>query len=139
MNETLVVDGGSVDAQIEQITSWLNGHLQNSHHDSDFLIIKLNGTTTYRIINSERAIGLFKKSVRQLRYVSSSGKASNKYSDVRRLRPQGVKFWAKEIAALQDPKSKGEYTGISEEDRAELIAMATKNIEIIQNQGKEAK
>jgi hypothetical protein len=133
MNRTLVVTGSTVKAQKEQITAWLDGHLQRAQYDSDYLTIKLNGTTTYRIINIESAIEQFKKCLRRLGR-NPRTKVPRKYANVQRLQPQGVKFWTKEITELQDPKPNSEYKKISEEDRAELIAMATKNIEIIQNQ-----
>lgn len=138
MNKTLVVAEGNAKAQKEQITAWLDGHLQRAQYDSDFLTIKLNGTATYRIINIESAIEKFKKCLRGLGR-NPRTKVPRKYANVQKLRPQGVKFWVKETAELQDPKPTSDYAGISEEDRAELIAMATKNIEIIQNQGKETK
>lgn len=120
----------------QEITDWLNGHLQRGQYDSDYLILKLDGTTTYRIFNTESAIELFKaKCVRRI-LRALRGKVSNRYPDVRRLRPQGVKFWANELARLLD---KSEYRDLSNERRVELIAMATRNIEIIQNQGKEKK
>lgn len=135
MDTTLVVDDGNVNSQIEQITSWLDEHLAHGQHDSDFLMIWL-ANTTYRVFNTEPAIERFKKCVRRLRY-RSSGKVYKKFPDVRRLQPQGAKFWLKEIAALQNSKPGSEYAGISEEDRATLIAMATKNQKIIEETPKE--
>lgn len=132
MNKTLVVTEDSINTQKEQIAAWLDGHLQRAQYGSDDLTIKLDGTT-YQIINTESAIEQFKRCLRRLGR-NPRTKVPRKYANVQRLRPQGVKFWAKEIAELQDPKPGSEYKKISEEDRTKLIAMATKNIEIIQNQ-----
>jgi hypothetical protein len=139
MNKTLVVAEGSVKAQKAQITAWLDNHLQRAQYDSDYLTIRLNGTT-YRIFNIESAIEQFKKCCRRLgRKPQARTPIPKKYANVQRLRPQGVKFWTKEIAELQNPKPNSEYKKVSEEDRAKLIAMAAKNIETIQNQERESK
>lgn len=135
MNTTLVVGNGNVNSQIEEITSWLDEHLAHGQHDSDFLTIELVPTnTTYQIRNTLEVIEMFKKRIRLLDYARAR-RVSNKYPDVRRLRPQGVKYWEKEIAALQNPKPKSDYAKLTDWDRAILADMAQNNIKILKQKG----